>query len=62
MKVKMQIFKDGSSKIVTIEGAGQNCRAVADSVGKVLGEADEGSRENTPDLYVTGETDQHVEQ
>jgi len=61
MKIKMQVLKDGSTKIITIEGAGQSCKAVADNIGKVLGDADESSRETTADYYVTQEGDQNVE-
>lgn len=52
MKIKATIAKDGTVKINTIQGAGSNCRAVADAVAKVLGSADESSRADTEDLYV----------
>jgi len=52
MKIKATIAKDGTVKINTIQGAGSNCRAAADALGKILGKADETSRADTEDLYV----------
>jgi len=60
-KIKMQVLADGSTKIVTIEGAGTGCKAIADKIGSVLGAADESSRETTPDYYIQQEGDQHVD-
>lgn len=60
-KVKLEISKDGSVKVVTVQGAGTKCRAVTDKLGEILGEADESSRADTEDLYVQGDSDLHVQ-
>lgn len=60
VKIKLQVNKDGSVKVKTIEGAGTSCRAVADQLAKVLGAADESSRDTTQDYYVDGNQDTTV--
>ena len=63
VKIKLQVNKDGSIKVNTIEGAGTACRAVADKLVKdgVVGAADEASRDTTQDYYVDGTTDNTVQ-
>lgn len=51
--VEMEIYPGGAAKILTVKGAGGECRKVADLIGRSLGTADEASRENTPDLFET---------
>ena len=60
-KIKMEIDKDGNVKVLTVQGAGTQCRAVADKLAEVLGAADESSRGDTEDLYVQGDTDLNVQ-
>lgn len=60
-KIKMEIGKDGTVKVLTVQNAGTQCRAVADKLAAVLGDSDESSRGDTEDLYVQGDTDLTVQ-
>ena len=49
--IKIQIFKDGKTKIVDVCNGGENCRAITSNLERRLGSVDEGSRANTEGLY-----------
>ena len=49
--IKLQIFKDGTTKIVDVCNGGSDCRAITSNLEGRLGQADESSRATTESLY-----------
>lgn len=61
-RIKLRIHPDGSTTLVTIEGAGTGCTELASKLEKCCGDPDETTRAITADYYSHEESHQEQQQ